>query len=81
MDTSSGPKVEARFISETGAAAEIAALAEPVLESLGFRLVLVRISGGQGPIVEIMAERPDGSMSILMRHSTTSKPSNRWSDN
>ncbi len=60
----SGPDGEARFIQETGAAAEITALSEPVLESLGFRLVLVRIMGGQGPIVEIMAERPDGSMSI-----------------
>ena len=53
---------DGRFISEAGAAAEIATLAEPVLESLGFRLVLVRIMGG--PIVEIMAERPDGTMSI-----------------
>lgn len=60
----SGPNGEARFINETGAAAEIAALAEPVLDSLGFRLVLVRIMGGQGPVVEIMAERPDGTMSI-----------------
>lgn len=60
----SGPPVEARFLTETGAAAAIAELAEPVLESLGFRLVLVRLMGGQGPVVEIMAERPDGSMSI-----------------
>lgn len=60
----SGPTGTARFIKEIGAAAEIATLAEPVLESLGFRLVLVRIMGGQGPIVEIMAERPDGTMSI-----------------
>ncbi len=55
---------EARFIQEAGTAAEVAALAEPVLESLGFRLVLVRLMGGQSPILEIMAERPDGSMSI-----------------
>lgn len=55
---------EARFIKEAGTAAEVAALSEPVLESLGFRLVLVRLMGGQAPILEIMAERPDGSMSI-----------------
>jgi ribosome maturation factor RimP len=55
---------EERFIRETGAAAAIAELAEPVLESLGFRLVLARILSGQGTIVEIMAERPDGSMTI-----------------
>ncbi|MEZ5815912.1 MAG: ribosome maturation factor RimP [Hyphomicrobiaceae bacterium] len=63
----SGPSAEAReerFIKETGAAAAIAELTEPVLESLGFRLVLVRILSGQGTILEIMAERPDGSMTI-----------------
>jgi ribosome maturation factor RimP len=55
---------EERFIKETGAAAAIAELSEPVLESLGFRLVQARILSGQGTIVEIMAERPDGSMTI-----------------
>lgn len=55
---------EERFIRETGAASAIAELAEPVLESLGFRLVLARILSGQGTIVEIMCERPDGSMTI-----------------
>jgi ribosome maturation factor RimP len=69
MGCVSGPVAEARvseerFIRETGAAAAIAELAEPVLESLGFRLVLARILSGQGTIVEIMAERPDGSMTI-----------------
>ena len=60
----SEPAPESRFIRETGAAVTIAELAEPVLESLGFRVVLVRIMGGQGPIIEILAERPDGTMSI-----------------
>lgn len=69
MGCVSGPTAEARvsqerFFRETGAAAAIAELAEPVLESLGFRLVLARILSGQGTIVEIMAERPDGSMTI-----------------
>lgn len=53
-----------RFVTETGVAAGIAELAEPVLESLGFRLVVARILQSQGTIVEIMAERPDGSMTI-----------------
>lgn len=60
----SEPLLESRFVRETGAAAGIAALAGPVLEGLGFRLVLARILQGQGTIVEIMAERPDGTMSI-----------------
>jgi ribosome maturation factor RimP len=64
MGVVSGPAAQARFVQETGVAATIAALAEPVLEGLGFRLVRVRIMGGQDTIVEIMAERPDGSMTV-----------------
>ncbi|MGE5513588.1 MAG: ribosome maturation factor RimP [Bacteroidota bacterium] len=60
----SGPSAEARFIRETGIAAGIASLVEPVLQGMGFRLVRVRIMGGQDTIVEIMAERPDGSMTV-----------------
>ncbi|MFV0298379.1 MAG: ribosome maturation factor RimP [Hyphomicrobiaceae bacterium] len=60
----SAPADEARFIHETGAAAGISALVEPVLIDMGFRLVQVRILQGQGMIVEIMAERPDGTMTI-----------------
>ncbi|MBX6424466.1 MAG: ribosome maturation factor RimP [Variibacter sp.] len=55
---------EPRVIGEQGVAARVAAIAEPVLEGLGFRLVRVRISGLAGCTVQIMAERPDGSMSI-----------------
>jgi ribosome maturation factor RimP len=56
--------LEPRLITEPGRAARVAVLAEPVLASLGFRLVRVRISGFAGCTVQIMAERPDGSMSI-----------------
>ena len=55
---------EARLITEPGRAARVAVLAEPVLASLGYRLVRVRISGFAGCTVQIMAERPDGTMSI-----------------
>jgi ribosome maturation factor RimP len=55
---------EKRLIVEPGRAARVAALAEPVLASLGYRLVRVRISGLAGCTVQIMAERPDGTMSI-----------------
>ena len=55
---------EKRLIVEPGRAARVAALAEPVLASLGYRLVRVRISGSSGCTVQIMAERPDGTMSI-----------------
>jgi ribosome maturation factor RimP len=55
---------EPRLIVEPGLAARVATIVEPVLEQLGFRLVRVRISGMDGCTVQIMAERPDGSMSI-----------------
>ena len=55
---------EPRLIVEPGRAARVAALAEPVLASLGCRLVRVRISGFAGCTVQIMAERPDGTMTI-----------------
>jgi ribosome maturation factor RimP len=55
---------EPRLIVEQGAAARVAAIAEPVIEGLGFRLVRVKISGLSGCTVQIMAERVDGSMTI-----------------
>jgi ribosome maturation factor RimP len=56
--------MEPRLIGETGSAARVAAIAEPVLSDLGFRLVRVRISSLAGCTVQIMAERPDGVMTI-----------------
>jgi ribosome maturation factor RimP len=55
---------EPRLIIEQGMAARVAALATPVLAGLGYRLVRVRVSGADGCTVQIMAERPDGSMLI-----------------
>jgi ribosome maturation factor RimP len=55
---------EPRLIVEPGLAARVAAIVEPVLEQLNFRLVRVRISGMDGGTVQIMAERADGSMTI-----------------
>jgi len=55
---------EARFVVETGAAARIAHVAQPVLADLGYRLVRVKLSAQDGMTVQIMAERPDGSMTV-----------------
>jgi ribosome maturation factor RimP len=55
---------EPRLITEPGRAARMAALVEPVLAGLGYRLVRVRVSGSAGCTVQIMAERPDGTMTI-----------------
>ena len=49
---------------ETGLAAEIAGVAEPVLEGMGYRLVRVMVTGTADRIVQIMAERPDGTINI-----------------
>ena len=58
------PGVERRLIVDPGLAARVAAIVEPVLEGLGYRLVRVRVSALDGCTVQIMAERPDGSMTI-----------------
>ena len=53
-----------RLIVEQGMSARIAAITEPILVELGFRLVRVRILGSDGCTVQIMAERPDGTMTV-----------------
>jgi ribosome maturation factor RimP len=55
---------EPRLVVEPGAAARVSAIAGPVLQQLGYRLVRIRISGEAGCTVQIMAERPDGTMLI-----------------
>ena len=55
---------EPRLIVEQGVAARVAGIAEPVLVGIGYRLVRVRISGLDGCTVQIMAERPDGTMTV-----------------
>src|SRR5215468_7896470 len=55
---------EPRLVVEPGAAARVSAVAAPVLQQLGYRLVRIKISGEAGCTVQIMAERPDGSMQI-----------------
>lgn len=52
-----------RFLIETGVAAKVAELAEPLLLELGFRLVRVQLTGRDGQTLQIMAERPDGRLS------------------
>jgi ribosome maturation factor RimP len=55
---------EPRLVIEPGVAARVSAVAEPVLQGMGYRLVRIRISGEAGCTVQIMAERPDGSMQL-----------------
>ena len=56
---------EPRFLTETGTAARIAAIVEPALGVLGLRLVRVKVAAvGPRQTVQVMAERPDGSMDV-----------------
>lgn len=55
---------EPRLITERGIDARLAAIVEPALMDLGYRLVRVHVSGRDGCTVQIMAERPDGTFTI-----------------
>ena len=58
------PLDEPRLVEEGGIAARVAHVAERVLKSMDFRLVRVKILAGPGMTVQIMAERPDGTLTI-----------------
>lgn len=53
-----------RLIRESGVEARVAAIVLPALAGIGFRLVRVRLSGQNGLTLQIMAERPDGTMTV-----------------
>jgi ribosome maturation factor RimP len=55
---------EPRLVVESGVAARVAVIIEPAIVDLGYRLVRVRVSGQNGCTVQIMAERPDGTMNV-----------------
>ena len=55
---------EPRLVVEPGLGARVSAVAGPVLEGMGYRLVRIKVSGEAGCTVQIMAERPDGTMQI-----------------
>ena len=53
-----------RIARETGLEARIAHIVEPVATDLGYELVRIKVSGLNGMTVQIMAERPDGTMTV-----------------
>ena len=62
---SGGPEAPTeRFVLETGPAVEIAALVEPVLEDMGFRLVRVVMSRRDGGTIQIMADKAGGTINV-----------------
>ena len=64
MSETDGTLNEARIVVENGVAARVAAIVEPPIMDLGYRLVRVRVTGQNGCTVQIMAEKPDGTMTV-----------------
>ncbi len=57
-------EMDARFTRESGLAARIAEIVAEPIADLGYRIVRVRLIGTDGQTLQIMAERPDGTMTI-----------------
>ena len=55
---------EPRIVTERGLEARVAQIIEPAIVGLGYRLVRVKLSAMNGTTLQIMAERPDGSMNV-----------------
>ncbi|MEM1365066.1 MAG: ribosome maturation factor RimP [Pseudomonadota bacterium] len=55
---------EARLITEDGVEARVANIVEPVLNDLGYRLVRVKMLSQHGATLQIMIERPDGTVDV-----------------
>ncbi len=63
-ETTSPDVSQRRFVREVGLARQIAELAEPIIEDLGFRLVRIMQSGRDGGTVQIMADVADRDITV-----------------
>jgi ribosome maturation factor RimP len=52
------------LIAKSAIDRRIAGLIEPVLTDMGFELVRLRVMGGKSPTLQIMAQRPDGTIEV-----------------
>ena len=43
---------------------ELQAIIEPIADAMGFEIVRISVGGSGRPILQIMAERPDGTMTV-----------------
>ena len=55
---------EPRLSEESGVALAVARLVAPILRDIGYRLVRIKISAQDGTTLQIMAEKPDGTLSV-----------------
>ncbi|MHA6326171.1 ribosome maturation factor RimP [Roseivivax sp. CAU 1753] len=52
------------LIAKTAMDKRIAEIATPVIEDMGYELVRVRLQSGNTPLLQIMAERPEGGIDV-----------------
>lgn len=52
------------LIAKTAIDRRLAEITTPVLEDMGFELVRIRLMGGDTPTLQIMADRPDGGITV-----------------
>jgi ribosome maturation factor RimP len=58
------PRGKGFFALTLASASHLEPIFEPVIEKAGFKLVRLRITGGANRTLQVMAERPDGSMDV-----------------
>ena len=63
-ETNADQILEPRLIVETGLDQRVAAIIEPVIVGMDFRLVRVRLLNQNGLTLQVMAERNDGTMTV-----------------
>jgi ribosome maturation factor RimP len=52
------------LIAKTSMDQRLASIVGPVIEDMGFELVRIRLQGGNTPLLQIMAERPEGGIEV-----------------
>ncbi|MCH2076714.1 MAG: ribosome maturation factor RimP [Rhodobacteraceae bacterium] len=54
----------ADMIAKAAMDRRIREIIEPTIEGMGFELVRIRLQGGNNPILQIMAQKPDGTIEV-----------------
>ena len=52
------------LIAKTAIDRRLAEIVSPVIEGLGFELIRLRMQGGRHPLLQIMADRPEGGIDV-----------------
>ncbi|HEY0275610.1 MAG TPA: ribosome maturation factor RimP, partial [Paenirhodobacter sp.] len=54
----------ANLIAKSAIDRRLAAIVTPVIEGLGYELVRLRMQGGRYPLLQIMADKPEGGIDV-----------------